>query len=173
MSIYGGLGYEYDDGGRRAAGYRGDAGDCVARAIAIVSGRPYRDVYRLLAELNGRRYGKRSARNGIHKADCRAAYRQVGLEQVRLPRTGPRPTYGEAYARYGDCLVTTNGHVAALKDGALRDISDGRFYYWPDPDGNTELRTRKARAVWIPARCPRPEATLTARPGRPREKRTP
>ena len=28
----------YNDGGRKAAGYKGDAGDCVARAIAIASG---------------------------------------------------------------------------------------------------------------------------------------
>ena len=28
----------YNDGGRKACGYKGDAGDCVARAIAIASG---------------------------------------------------------------------------------------------------------------------------------------
>jgi hypothetical protein len=28
----------YNDGGREATGYEGDAGDCVARAIAIASG---------------------------------------------------------------------------------------------------------------------------------------
>lgn len=37
--------FVYDDGGREAAGFKGDAGDCVARAIAIASGRPYREVY--------------------------------------------------------------------------------------------------------------------------------
>ena len=29
-----------DDGGRTAAGYKGKAGDCVVRSIAIVSGLP-------------------------------------------------------------------------------------------------------------------------------------
>ena len=33
-----------DDGGRTAAGYKGKAGDCVVRAIAIVSGLPYQKV---------------------------------------------------------------------------------------------------------------------------------
>ena len=28
----------YNDGGRKACGYKGDARDCVARAIAIASG---------------------------------------------------------------------------------------------------------------------------------------
>jgi len=32
---------EVDDGGRTAAGYKGQAGDCVVRSIAIVTGMPY------------------------------------------------------------------------------------------------------------------------------------
>lgn len=35
--------FVYDDGGRADAGYRGDTRDCVTRAIAIATGRPYRD----------------------------------------------------------------------------------------------------------------------------------
>jgi hypothetical protein len=43
-----------DDGGRRKAGFKNEkvAGDCVARAVAIASGRPYIEVYNELAELN-------------------------------------------------------------------------------------------------------------------------
>jgi hypothetical protein len=38
--------YVFDDGGRAAAGFRGEApGDCVVRAIAIAIDLPYRDVY--------------------------------------------------------------------------------------------------------------------------------
>lgn len=40
----------YDDGGRAAAGFKGSTGDCVVRAIAIGSLRPYGEVY---AEVNG------------------------------------------------------------------------------------------------------------------------
>jgi hypothetical protein len=39
------LGYVYDDRGRAEAGYKGDAGDCVVRSIAIATGRPYKEVY--------------------------------------------------------------------------------------------------------------------------------
>jgi hypothetical protein len=35
----------YDDGGRAAAGYKGNASDCVCRAIAIATEQPYRKVY--------------------------------------------------------------------------------------------------------------------------------
>ena len=37
----------YDDDGRNAAGFRGKAGDCVARSIAIATRLPYREVYSL------------------------------------------------------------------------------------------------------------------------------
>jgi hypothetical protein len=64
----------FDDGGRKAAGFKGDAGDCVARSIAIAAQLPYADVYDRLAEgmatqrktkRSSRNTGKRSARNGV------------------------------------------------------------------------------------------------------------
>ena len=57
-----------DDGGRSESGFKGDASDCVCRAIAIASGLPYLEVYARLAEGNAtQRGGKgtRSAREGI------------------------------------------------------------------------------------------------------------
>ena len=47
-----GVTWIWDDGGRHAAGHKGLAGDCVARALAIASGRPYQEVYDRLAEGN-------------------------------------------------------------------------------------------------------------------------
>lgn len=37
--------YEYDDGGRSAAGFRGPAGDCACRAVSIAMERDYREVF--------------------------------------------------------------------------------------------------------------------------------
>jgi hypothetical protein len=37
--------YVYDDGGRLAAGFKGKTGDCVTRAIAIATEKPYQEVY--------------------------------------------------------------------------------------------------------------------------------
>lgn len=34
-----------DDGGRAKAGFKGDAGDCVTRAVSIATGLPYKRVY--------------------------------------------------------------------------------------------------------------------------------
>ena len=44
--------FQYNDGGRKNAGWKGTGGDCVARAVAIASGLPYQEVYDRLAEGN-------------------------------------------------------------------------------------------------------------------------
>jgi hypothetical protein len=52
----------YNDGGRAQSGRRGDAGDCVTRAIAIAAGLSYESVYASLADGNAaERVTKRSA----------------------------------------------------------------------------------------------------------------
>ena len=71
---------------------------------------------------------------------------------------GPKPTYTEAYRKYGDCIVGTTRHVCAIVDGELRDTFDGRTYEWGDTvtykDGVTTVdpggtRERKAQSVWV------------------------
>ena len=63
-----------DDGGRAAAGYKGEASDCVCRAIAIATGLPYQTVYDALNGLAAnerparRKRGKSSSRTGVYKA---------------------------------------------------------------------------------------------------------
>lgn len=65
--------FNFNDGGRESAGYKGKAGDCVCRAIAIAAQLPYQEVYDRLAEGNAdQRKSKRtpkrprSANNGIN-----------------------------------------------------------------------------------------------------------
>ena len=141
------IGWEYDDGGRAASGRKGSAGDCVVRAIAIVSGAYYDEVYRVCANHNQKYCGQRSARNGVDKRAYEKAMREFGLTKVPLPR-GSKPTFSEAHERYGNCVASTTGHLAALKDGALRDTVDWRTYVWL-PDG--EVRERKAMSVFVPS----------------------
>lgn len=69
------------DGGRAAAGFRGEAGDCVTRAFAIALERPYAEVYVDLAEREGARLGRRrSARNGISTKVMRAYMADAGWQ---------------------------------------------------------------------------------------------
>ena len=148
------IGFQFDDGGRSAAGYKskraGDAGDCVARALSILLGgdeRSYKRVYAALANESERKGGRRSARGGVKNAIWQKVYKNFGLVKVSLGR-GTRPTYSEAHARFGDCIVSTTHHLAALKGGALRDTADGRTY-WMDINGAISQHERKAMSIWV------------------------
>ena len=156
--------YRYDDGGRAAAGYRGKTGDCVVRAIAICAREDYRAVYLTMAQhmkrsgyaASGNAYATRERNRKAPRRRGQLTARRVqdrvleayGFRRVRLP-AGERPTFTEAHRRYGDCVVGTTKHMAAIVDGALRDTFDGRTYEW-----DFETRERKAQSVWV-----RPRAT--------------
>lgn len=45
------LNYQYSDGGRAAAGFKGTAGDCAVRACAIATGISYSEVYNTLQRM--------------------------------------------------------------------------------------------------------------------------
>ena len=149
------LEYHYNDGGRAAAGFRGKTGDCLVRAVAIATGLPYRDVYHTVSSTM-KKHGYRASGNvylqtqelrkpGMLRVGAvqRLVLKDYGFVKVSLP-PGPRPTYTQAFQQFGTCIVSTNGHVATLMDGALQDTFDGRTYDYPTVAGE-----RKARSVWV------------------------
>ena len=141
------------DGGRQRAGFRGRTGDCVVRAVTIISGEQYKNVYRTAAAINKDITGKRSARNGLLPKVYNRLLARFGFVKVNAKRpSGDYMTYSEAWERYGNCIVSTNKHLAAIMNGALQDTFDGRTYEWPDESGmQCEIRERKARSIWVPA----------------------
>ncbi len=124
----------YNDGGRKAAGFKGTAGDCVCRAICIATGRPYSAVYSRLAHGMGtqpagkreRRRGRsRSASKGItvKRTWFKAYMRELGFTwhpcmaigqgcKVHL-RTGELPK--------GRLIVSVSKHYTTMIDGILHD----------------------------------------------------
>jgi hypothetical protein len=127
--------FQYDDGGRAAAGYRGSAGDCVARAVAIAAALPYRDVYATLAAQTGRqrvssREGKRpaSARNGINVRRKWFKDYMQGLgftwQACMEIGTGCMVHLRAEELPPGRLVVYLSRHVAAVIDGVLYDIHD-------------------------------------------------
>lgn len=152
------IGYRYDDGGRKAAGFKGKAGDCVVRAAAILTGRDYAEVYELMADANvlskqrlrhaeshGLTSVERSAERGVSKDAYLSVFKELGIIQERQRRGDLKFTYTQAYERYGDCIVTTRRHMSAVIDGELRDIFDDRLYEWWETG---EIRERKAMSVY-------------------------
>ena len=158
------IGYKFNDGGRADAGFKGDAGDCVARAIAILLDLPYEEARVAVAEERAVEFdrlvkrGKRpsgprySANAGVPRNVTYKVFTKLGLTKVKLPK-GPCPTYNEAWWRYGDCIVSTNKHVCAIVGGYLCDTFDGREYEWEDPDLGWIVKPRKARMVWVKNPC--------------------
>lgn len=116
-----------NDGGRAAAGYRGTAGDCVTRAVAIASGRPYQEIYQLLSSGAGseRRSRGRSARNGIFTSRkwFKAAMESLGFRWVPTMHIGSgcqvHLTDGEL--PMGRLVVSVSKHYTAVIDGVIHD----------------------------------------------------
>ena len=122
--------FNYNDGGRKAAGYQGSAGDCVPRAIAIATGLPYQKVYDDLFELNKNQHGKlrgASPRDGGTKtATIRKYMTSLGWKFT------PTMSFGSGCKVHlkseelpkGRIIVRVSKHLAAVIDGVLNDTHD-------------------------------------------------
>ena len=69
---------KYNDGGRSKY-FKGKGGDCVTRAIAIVTGKDYKEVYDVLAE------GNATQRKGKHEKKSKAG-RRTALRGINTKR---------------------------------------------------------------------------------------
>lgn len=124
-----------DDGGRAAAGFKGKAGDCVTRAIAIATDQDYQGVYDALSEgqKNQRltkRYRKRkaSARNGVsvQRKWFKDYMKSLDWEWVATMEIGSgcRVHLTANELPEGRLIVRLAGHCTAVIDGVLRDTFD-------------------------------------------------
>lgn len=124
--------FQFNDGGRAAAGYKGQAGDCVTRAIAIATGRPYQQVYDAINELcktekrSKRKRGKSDARAGVHKDVYHRYLLAAGATWVPTMAIGQGCT---VHLRNGELpaarlVVSLSRHLAAVMYGTLHDLSD-------------------------------------------------
>lgn len=122
----------YNDGGRGAAGYRGDAGDCVTRALAIAAEMPYQQAYDLVnsacvGEALGAKYrGKSSARTGVHKPTRKALLASLGWKWTATMGfgTGCRVHLRADELPPGRLIVAVSKHLVAVIDGVIHDTYD-------------------------------------------------
>jgi hypothetical protein len=124
--------FQFNDGGRVAAGYRGPAGDCVTRAASIITGRPYQEIYDLVNHVAGserltkRRKSRSNARTGVHKPTSRKILESLGGKWVPTMGigTGCRVHLRSDELPPGRIIVKLSGHLAAVIDGVLHDTWD-------------------------------------------------
>jgi hypothetical protein len=125
--------WELDDGGRAMAGYRGLAGDCATRAAAIVSGRPYQEIYDRIVELgqherlSSRRKARSHPRTGVHMPAMRRLMAELGFAWVPQMGIGTGCTVHLADGEVPSdrpVVCRLSKHYAAVVDGILRDTCD-------------------------------------------------
>ena len=130
---------QLNDGGRQQAGFKGGAGDCVVRSIAIAAQLPYLQVYEDLrsanqnyAELKNDRLARRlnnkgaSPRNGNHRNVFHDYILGLGFEWVPTMKVGAgcqvhlRPHELPA----GTLIVKVSKHLTAIVNGVIQDTHD-------------------------------------------------
>ena len=127
-----GIPFQYNDGGRAAAGYKGVAGDCVCRSIAIITGKPYQEVYDALnAFAKSRRTGRSkrktsSARNGVSKCTTRRYLDSLGFDWVPTMFIGQgcKVHLRAEELPQGRLIVSVTRHLTAVIDGVIHDTHD-------------------------------------------------
>lgn len=123
--------FQYNDGGRRQAGFVGNVGDCVTRAIAIASGIPYLQVYHELQEEAKRerpRNGKKksSVRNGVSKATWKRYLKKKGFKWIPTMKIGSgcKVHLRKDELPSGRLIVVVTRHLCAVVDGVIHDTFD-------------------------------------------------
>ncbi len=126
-----------DDGGRADAGFKGTAGDCGVRAVAIATELPYQEVYDALFEANrefatGRTKKARatakdtSPRTGVFREAMQIYMENIGWRWVPTMHIGQGCTVhlraDELPA--GRIVAALSRHFCAVVDGVAHDTHD-------------------------------------------------
>lgn len=109
------------DGGRSQY-FKGEAGDCVTRAIALITGRDYLEVYNEIKRLI-----KCSPREGISKSATRMVMNHFGGEWVSCMSIG---SGCKVHLKENEIpmnkriICNLSGHVVAVINGVINDNHD-------------------------------------------------
>ena len=130
---------KFDDGGRAKAGYKGKAGDCVVRSIAIVTGLSYNKIYNDLYEENeifritsktklARSLKKKndSPRLGTHRVVLKKYLQKLGWNwtPTMFVGQGCKVHLKKDELPGGTLIVSCSKHITVVKNGVLHDTYD-------------------------------------------------
>ena len=151
--------FKHNDGGRSKY-FKGDTGDCVARSIAIASGRDYKEIYDRLAQGNAsqrrskrdKRKRSRSARNGIttKRKWFKDYMRELGFEWVSCMGVGTGCTvhlHADELPN-GRLVCSLTGHYTAVIDGVINDTFNPRRGAKVSVKDGIEYTKKEVRCVY-------------------------
>lgn len=125
--------FKYNDGGRSKY-FKGNADDCVTRAIAIATGLDYKYIYNTIKDLL-----QHTPRNGLTKQETRDIMNYFGFEWVSLMTIGGGCHFHlkEDELPNGIIICQVTKHVTTVIDGVINDTfnpsRDGKrcvYGYW-------------------------------------------
>lgn len=120
--------HTFNDGGRAEAGFKGSTGDCATRAVAIATGKSYREVYDLINEYakRERRKKKSNARTGVYRATLHKLLTDLGWKWTACCKVGdPRRVHVcSDELPQGTIILRLSRHFTTVIDGVLHDTYD-------------------------------------------------
>lgn len=130
--------WRFDDGGRADHGFKGIAGDCVTRSIAIALDMPYGAVYRELRDRmaddvararpgSSRARRKTTPRDGVHRDVYEAFLFDYGWVWAPTMSIGGGCTTHLRPSELPDVdriIARLSRHITAVVDGTIRDTHD-------------------------------------------------
>jgi hypothetical protein len=124
--------FKQNDGGRKAAGFKGTAGDCGARAMAIALALDYKVAYKELAQANADNGRAKSARNGVMKDVYTEVLKRYGFVWMKAPQFAGRKARCSDLT--GVVIAKQARHFVAVIDGVAHDAWNSTermvYGYW-------------------------------------------
>jgi len=147
--------FVFNDGGRSAAGYKGFAGDCVTRSIAIATQISYQKIYDDLSSgcRRERKSKSRSARGGVrtNRKWFKDYMKSLGFEWTPTMGigTGCKVHLHDGELPDGRLIVALSKHYSAVINQEIHDTHDPRREsHWIDGNGNKGIARRCVYGYW-------------------------
>jgi hypothetical protein len=113
--------FNYDDGGRSAAGYCLDeVNDCTVRALSLVSGIGYKAAHKVMATR-----ANRKPKHGAYMSNnIKKIQKDLPVRLKCVKTSGKVSTLIKEYGEGNTILCTVVGHAFAILNGAVHDMEE-------------------------------------------------
>ena len=141
------LGFVYNDGGRSKYYEATNVGDCATRAIAIATGKDYKEVYKALSKIEGK-----PVRNGCKKTTDKKYLTELGWQWHPTMNIGQGCTthLNADDLPLGTIICQVSGHLVAVIDHVVNDTYDCTrdgtrcvYGYWTMPEYKVDRAPKK------------------------------